>query len=185
MKTAILLLLLAGVCVGDQKYTYLVDVVVEHAEKTCRMIARDMQAKKKFKPIARCAFLVDQIEEFVSEAGTDVMNKVDQSMADVVDAALYGSNMNEMRRNLRKVSEWILKQKKTPTERAAQEKLRSTMNQWLLSVVTLQKKTDASALQPETIRKLREQGINIPMPAEEDEYDEDDYEDPSWGSHTE
>eukprot|EP01060_Flectonema_neradi_P037281 TRINITY_DN7463_c0_g1_i1.p1 TRINITY_DN7463_c0_g1~~TRINITY_DN7463_c0_g1_i1.p1 ORF type:complete len:211 (+),score=47.20 TRINITY_DN7463_c0_g1_i1:60-635(+) len=187
-SSAITVLLIAAVGGGlgkEDRHLYLVDLAVEHATKTCRAVAREMRPKKGFKPRTRCEAFVDQLEEFVAEGGSNIMRQVDQPMDQVVDAAYHMSNMRELRKNLKTTAQWFLKKKKTPTESETQQKFSKELNQWLLNVATLQKKTDVSALSPQAIRRLREQGVNLPPQEgeDEDEDDEVEYDSNSWGVH--
>ena len=107
----------------EKKHIYLVDLAVEHATKTCRMLAREMKSKKGFKPRVRCDAFADQLEEFVAEGSSTLMEKVDQSMDKVMDAAYHMSNIRELRKQLKSSASWFLKKKKSPTERETQQEV--------------------------------------------------------------
>ncbi|KAJ9444190.1 hypothetical protein DIPPA_14497 [Diplonema papillatum] len=168
MKLLVLLVLLA---MTTAKTSDAGDLLKEHGEKMCRMMARNLSLKQGTKPRKRCAYLADTLEEFAIEAFGDLLGKIKYHQGttegDLVKNAQRPATMISMKKYLRTLSKWILTEKTMPSEKDIGAEVRKTMNRWMLDVVGDDSKSSRIDLQA--------------MRMDEDELEDEDYESESWG----
>eukprot|EP01062_Namystynia_karyoxenos_P066558 TRINITY_DN60466_c0_g1_i1.p1 TRINITY_DN60466_c0_g1~~TRINITY_DN60466_c0_g1_i1.p1 ORF type:complete len:211 (+),score=60.79 TRINITY_DN60466_c0_g1_i1:80-712(+) len=165
---------------GAKRYAFLSEMLVEKGMQMCRSAARDQKPRKGFRPRLRCELFVDQVEEFATQAGENIVSALNKTHAQALEVAHWPHHINALKTNLKEIAEWVIKQR-APSEADVMRKLGEKMNQWVLNVVTEQKGENSVANLPaSTLRAMREQGINVGLP-DDDEEDLDDEEDESKG----
>eukprot|EP00662_Eupelagonemidae_sp_cell21_P023811 gene23811-64495_t len=146
-------------------------------------MAKDLPPRKA-RPAAT-ALGRGQLEEFITNNGQNIVGALNQTQTKVVQIAHWPHHLNGLKNNLRETGGWVLKQK-APSERDVAMKIGEKFNQWLLNVVTEQKGgSTLDSLPASTLKAMREQGINVGLPDDdeddlepgEDDEDEDEWDD--------